>query len=113
MSVCVYPLEVYFNTRGVKKYASDIIKVEVTYIPIKGGIVYSDVNRFFYSSSQALVVPHMMLKCLKWKCVQFAGCVHGWERGPSGDHCISPQGPGCFLLCIPHHMQFPHNGNCR
>ena len=40
---------VYFKARGVKKDSvPDMIKVELTYVPIKGGIVYSDVNRFFY-----------------------------------------------------------------
>ena len=35
-----------------------MIKVELTYIPIKDGIAYSDVvNRFFYSPGQALVLP--------------------------------------------------------
>ena len=27
----------------------DMIEVELTYVPIKGGIVYPDVDRFFYS----------------------------------------------------------------
>ena len=48
----------YFKTRGVKKESvPDMIKVELTYVPIKGRIVYSDVNRFFYSPGQTLVLP--------------------------------------------------------
>ena len=39
---------VYFKARGVKKDSvPDMIKVKLTYVPMKGGIVYSDVNRFF------------------------------------------------------------------
>ena len=42
---------VYFKAKGVKKDSvPDSIKVELAYVPIKGGTVYSDVNRFFYSS---------------------------------------------------------------
>ena len=41
---------VYFKARGVKKDSvPDMIKVELTYVPIKVGIVHSDVNRFLYS----------------------------------------------------------------
>ena len=41
-----YPLEqFYFKTRGVKKdFVPDMIKLELTYVPIKCGIVYSDLK---------------------------------------------------------------------
>ena len=58
--MCVHiPIgRVYFKARGIKKDSvPDMIKVECTYFPIKGGIVDSDVNRFFYSPGQALVLP--------------------------------------------------------
>ena len=58
MCVCMPIGRVYFKARAVKKDSvPDMIKVELTYVPIKGGIVYSDVNRFFYSPGQALVLP--------------------------------------------------------
>ena len=42
---------VYFKARGVKKDSvTDMIEVELTYVFIKGGIIYPDVDRFFYSS---------------------------------------------------------------
>ena len=48
--VCIPFGRVYFKARSVKKDSvPDMIKVELTYIPIKGGIVYPDVNRFLYS----------------------------------------------------------------
>ena len=46
--VCIPFGKVYFKARGVKKDSvPDMIKFEITYVPIKGGIVYYDVNRFF------------------------------------------------------------------
>ena len=51
--VCIPFGRVYFKARGVKKDSVlDMIKVELTYVPIKGGIVYPDVNRFFYSMAR-------------------------------------------------------------
>ena len=50
-NVCVHiPIgRVYLNARGVKKNSvPDMIKVKLTYVPVKGGIVYSDINRFFW-----------------------------------------------------------------
>ena len=39
---------VYFKAGGVKKDSVlDMIKVKMTYVPIKSWIVYPDVNRFF------------------------------------------------------------------
>ena len=48
--MCTYPLEkVFFKARGVKKDSvPDMIKIELTYVPIKDRIVYPDVNRIFY-----------------------------------------------------------------
>ena len=47
--VCLPFGRVYFKARVVKKDSvPDMIEVELTCVPIKGGIVYSDVNRFFY-----------------------------------------------------------------
>ena len=49
---------VYFKARGVKKDSlPDMIKVELTYVPIEGGIVNSDVIRFSYSPGYVLVLP--------------------------------------------------------
>ena len=48
MCVCMPIGRVYFKVRGVKKDSVPyMIKVELNYVPIKGGIVYSDINRFF------------------------------------------------------------------
>ena len=50
--VCVHiPFgRVYFKARGVKKDSVlDMIKVELTYVHIKGSIVYPYVIRFLYS----------------------------------------------------------------
>ena len=48
--VFTYPLE-EFKARGVKKDSvPDMIKVELTYVPIKGGIVYSNVLLSFQES---------------------------------------------------------------
>ena len=47
--MCVHiPIgRVYFKPRGVKKDSvPEMIKVELTYIPIKCGIVYPDIDRF-------------------------------------------------------------------
>ena len=55
--VCIPIGRVYFKARGIKDFVPDMIKVECTYIPIRGGIVYPDVNRFFYSPGQAMVLP--------------------------------------------------------
>ena len=41
-----------------------MIMVELTYVLIKGGIVYSDVNGFFYSPGQVLVLNHIWDKNL-------------------------------------------------
>ena len=39
----------YFNARGVKKDSiPDMIKIELTNIPVKSGIVYPDVDCFLY-----------------------------------------------------------------
>ena len=58
MCMCMPIGRVYFKAKGVKKDpVPDMKKVELTHVPIKGGIVYSDVNRFFYSPGQALVLP--------------------------------------------------------
>ena len=58
MCVCMPIGWVYFKARGVKKNSfPHMIMVELTYVLIKGGIVNSDVNRFFYSHGQALVLP--------------------------------------------------------
>ena len=49
--MCVYiPIgRVYFKARGVKKDSvSDMIKVELIYIAIKGVIVHPEVNRVPY-----------------------------------------------------------------
>ena len=47
--VCIHIGKVYFKARGVKNVSvPDMIKVQLTYVPIKDGIVYSDVNKFFY-----------------------------------------------------------------
>ena len=48
--MCVHmPIgRVYFKAGGVKKDSvPDMIKFELTYVPIEGVIVYSDVNRFY------------------------------------------------------------------
>ena len=58
--VCVHiPFgTVYYKARGVKKDSvPDMIKFELTYVPFKGGIVFSDVNRFFYGPGEVLVLP--------------------------------------------------------
>ena len=51
---CIPFGRVYFKARGAKKDSvPNMIKVELTYVPTWGGIVYSDINtlinRFFYS----------------------------------------------------------------
>ena len=53
MSIIVWmhiPLgRVYFKARGVKKDSvPDMIKMELTNIPIESGIVYPDVDGFHY-----------------------------------------------------------------
>ena len=69
LCVCVCPLK-EFKARGVKKDSvPDVIKVELTYVPIKGGIIYSDVNRFFYSPGQALVPSTTWVVLLSGKLV--------------------------------------------
>ena len=46
MCVPMYIGRVYFKARGVKKDSvPDMIKVELTYVPIKGQLVFSHVNR--------------------------------------------------------------------
>ena len=57
--ICAHALwKSLFKARSVMKDSvADVTKVELSYVPIKGGIVYSDVNRFFYSPGQALVLP--------------------------------------------------------
>ena len=59
LHACTYPLEEFILRPGVlrRTLSPDMIKVELTYVPIKGGIVYSDVNRFFYDPGKVLVLP--------------------------------------------------------
>ena len=48
----------YFKARGVKKDSiPDIIKVELTNIPVKSGIVYPDVDCLLYGPGYTLVLP--------------------------------------------------------
>ena len=49
MYVCIPFGRGYFKARGVQKDSvPDMIKIELTYVPIKAGIVYPDVNRHLY-----------------------------------------------------------------
>ena len=49
MCVCIPIGRVYFKVRGVKKDSvPDMIKVKLTYVPIKSWIIYPDVDTFFY-----------------------------------------------------------------
>ena len=98
MCVCMPIGRVYFKARAVKKDSvPDIIKIELTYVPIKGGIVYSDVNRFFYSPGQALVLPPYdveivwcgIVSSLKPVCMDGSGFLQVFPA-------YLPHGPGCF-----------------
>ena len=47
--VCIHLGRVYFKARGVKKDSvSDMIKIVLTNVPVKSGIVYPDVDGFLY-----------------------------------------------------------------
>ena len=47
--MCTYPLEeLILKPRGVKDSVPDMIEVKLTYVPIKGGKVSPNVNRFLY-----------------------------------------------------------------
>ena len=49
LCVCIPIGTVYFKARGVKKDSVPyMVKVELTNIPVKCGIVYPDVDRFLY-----------------------------------------------------------------
>ena len=40
---------IYFKARGVKKdFVQNMIKIELTNIPVESGIVYPDVDGFLY-----------------------------------------------------------------
>ena len=95
----------YFKARGVKEDSvPDVTKVELTYVPIKGGIVYSDVNRFFYSPGQALVLPpyDVELSCVEL----FTVCRLCAWMGESSFRCSLYLSPGSWMfpLCTPHYM---------
>ena len=48
----------YFKAQGVKKDSiADMIKIVLTNIPVKSGIVYPDVDCLLYGPIQALVLP--------------------------------------------------------
>ena len=48
----------YFKARGVKKDSiPDMIKIDLTNIPVKSGIVYPEVDCLFNDPGQALVLP--------------------------------------------------------
>ena len=47
--MCIHLGRAYFKARGVKKDSvPDMIKIELTNIPVKSGIVYPDVDGFLY-----------------------------------------------------------------
>ena len=112
LCVCIHLGRVYFKARGVKKGSvQDMIKIELTNISVKSGTVYPDVEHFFLWSwlGPLSSLPRMLML----SCDRIVGCVHGWERVPSGVPCISPLGSWIFPLCTPYYSLFPHTGSFR
>ena len=55
--VCIHLGICYFKARGVKKDSNpDMIKIELTNIPVKSGIVYPDVDCLLSGPGYALVL---------------------------------------------------------
>ena len=51
LCMCTYTWEgLIFKARAVKDFALDMIKIELTNIPVKSGIVYLYVDGFLYGS---------------------------------------------------------------
>ena len=96
--MCTCPLEEFTLRPGVFKKDSvpDMIKVELTYVPIKGGIVYCNVDSFMVLTRPQSSFPVMLKLSDVALCPVCRLCTWMGE----GSFRCSPvpflQGPGCF-----------------
>ena len=85
-----------------------MIKIVLINIPIKYGIVGSNLNTLLYCSDQAMVLPPYDVEIIRCGIVSQSGCYAlGWERVPSGAPYTFPTGSWMFPLCTLHCIQVP------
>ena len=85
-----------------------MMEIVLTNIPIKCGILDSNVDSFIVLARPSYSLPMM----LKFRCgiVSSLGAVHMDGRDAP---CNFPLGSRVSPLCILHYMQVPHTGTCR
>ena len=89
-----------------------MMKVILADVPVECGVVDPNVYRFLNGSSQAMVLPMMVMLLGLVLCPEVSS-VHRWVRVPSGALNTSPQRSWMSLLCIHHHIGAPHTGTSR